>query len=172
MGDHKAIQPATAEEVRQLGETVNRSFSTLATVFNAAALVQPSPVIKPSPALLTNGEGTLYRYQTIPQASFPVIPGSQFIPPFSSLKVRFTATAQPVRSVTESDPLPLAGVSIPSLGRATGAWRRALKQWSEVDPQTGYALKDWPTKWYTGVMRTKTSSLRSQRQLLFEEYER
>ncbi len=96
MGDHKAIQPATAEEVRRLGETVNRNFSTLATVLNAAVLTQPSPVINPSPALLTNGEDTPYRYQTIPQASSPVIPGSQFIPPFSSLKVKFTATMQPV----------------------------------------------------------------------------
>lgn len=74
------------------------------------------------------------------------------------------------RSVPESSP-PIAGVSIPSLGRAPGAWRRAVKQWMEVDPQTGLALKDWPAKWYTGLMRTTTGSLRSQRQVIFEEYE-
>jgi len=67
---------------------------------------------------------------------------------------------------------PIAGVSIPSLGHAPGAWRRAVKQWTEVDPQTGLALKDWPAKWYTGLMRTTTGSLRSQRQVIFEEYER
>ena len=67
--------------------------------------------------------------------------------------------------------LPIAGVSVPSLGHAPGAWRRAMKQWMEVDPQTGLALRDWPAKWYTGLMRTTTESLRSQRQIIFEEYE-
>ncbi|KAF8969669.1 hypothetical protein BDZ97DRAFT_1902438 [Flammula alnicola] len=75
------------------------------------------------------------------------------------------------RSVSPST-LPLPGVSIPSLGRAAGAWRRALKQWTEVDPETGLALKDWPAKWYSGLMRDKTGSLRSQRELLFTEYQR
>jgi hypothetical protein len=41
-----------------------------------------------------------------------------------------------------------------------------------VDPQTGFALKDWPAKWYRGLMKDKTASLRSQRQVIFEEYER
>ena len=67
---------------------------------------------------------------------------------------------------------PIADVSIPSLGRAPGAWRRALKQWIEVDPHTGFALKDWPTKWYRGLMKDKTASLHSQQQVIFEEYER
>ena len=66
---------------------------------------------------------------------------------------------------------PIADVSIPSLSRAPGAWRRALKQWTEVDPYTGLALKDWPTKWYKGLMKNKTASLQSQRQVIFEEYE-
>ena len=75
------------------------------------------------------------------------------------------------RSVSPSS-LPIAGVSIPSLGRAPGAWRRAVKQWTEVDPQTGLALRDWPAKWYTGLMRTTTGSLHGQRQIIFEEYNR
>jgi hypothetical protein len=75
------------------------------------------------------------------------------------------------RAVSPSS-LPIAGVSIPSLGHAPGAWRRAVKQWMEVDPQTGLALRDWPAKWYTGLMRTTTGSLRGQRQVIFEEYER
>jgi len=41
-----------------------------------------------------------------------------------------------------------------------------------VDPHTGLALKDWPEKWYRGLMKDKTASLRSQRQVIFEEYER
>jgi len=73
-------------------------------------------------------------------------------------------------SMLQSSP-PIAGVSIPSLGHAPGAWRQAIKQWTEVDPQTGLALKDWPAKWYTGLMRTTTGSLRSQQQVIFEEYE-
>jgi hypothetical protein len=40
-----------------------------------------------------------------------------------------------------------------------------------MDPHTGLALKDWPVKWYKGLMKDKTACLRSQQQVIFEEYE-
>lgn len=77
-----------------------------------------------------------------------------------------TAYAKPVRN------LPIPNVSIPQLGRAPGAWRRAIKQWEDKDPATNIALKDWPAEWYSGDMRTITGSKRSQRQIVFDEFVR
>ena len=97
------------------------------------------------------------------------IPGSKSTASCSSESVS-SFESQNSRSVSPSS-LPIAGVSIPSLEHAPGAWHRAVKQWTEVDPQTGIALRDWPVKWYTGLMRTTTGSLCSQQQVIFEEYE-
>ena len=58
--------------------------------------------------------------------------------------------------------------AIPDLGRAPGAWLRAVKQWEEVDPITNYALRDWPKEWYEG--NSPTASKRNQRKTNFEEY--
>ncbi|CAA7260676.1 unnamed protein product [Cyclocybe aegerita] len=75
------------------------------------------------------------------------------------------------RTPTPSEPspsppsLPLPNVSIPDLGHGHGAWRHALSQWMEVDPVTGYALKDWPPDWYTGSMWTVMV-------MVYKEYER
>ena len=67
---------------------------------------------------------------------------------------------------------PRVNVSIPDLGRSRGAWRRAIKQWEEVDPITKLALKDWPEEWYTGEMREVTGSKRGQRERVFKEFVR
>ena len=56
--------------------------------------------------------------------------------------------------LTDIPSLPISGVSIPDLGHGSGAWKRAIRQWEEVDPLTKCALKDWPKHWYSGAMRT------------------
>lgn len=81
-----------------------------------------------------------------------------------------TPLQQPPRPLPA--PLPIGGVRIPDLGRQRGSWRTAVKQWNEIDPKTGYALKDWPDAWYTGRMRVKTATKHSQRALIATEYER
>ena len=86
------------------------------------------------------------------------IPGSKSTASCSSESVSFESKNS--RSVSPSS-LPIAGVSIPSLGHAPGVWRQVVKQWTEVDPQTGIALRDWLVKWYTCLMRTTTGSLQS-----------
>ena len=67
---------------------------------------------------------------------------------------------------------PHVNVSIPDLGRSRRAWRRAIKQWEEVDPITKLALKDWPEEWYTGEMCEVTGSKRGQRERVFKEFAR
>lgn len=69
--------------------------------------------------------------------------------------------------------LPVRGVSIPDLGHGTDAWRRAIKQWEEPDAGTGLAaLKDWPSEWYTGVMRPHMAAKRTIRKTIAAEYTR
>jgi hypothetical protein len=97
-------------------------------------------------------------------------------PPTTTATVQHTLNS-PISGVLVSDlgrtlNLPIAGVLVPDLGHGSGAWKRAIKQWEECDPTTKCPLKDWPKEWYTGVMRTVTGSKRSQRQIVFEEYER
>lgn len=57
---------------------------------------------------------------------------------------------------------------IPNLPKKRGgdSWRIALHQWHEVDLRTGFALKNWPSHWYTGVALTKNASKRQQRELI------
>ncbi|KAF7791972.1 hypothetical protein EIP86_002999 [Pleurotus ostreatoroseus] len=42
---------------------------------------------------------------------------------------------------------------MPALPRGAAAFKELIRQWNEIDPNTGYALKDWPVEWYTGDMR-------------------
>ncbi|KAF8958352.1 hypothetical protein BDZ97DRAFT_1906545 [Flammula alnicola] len=160
LGDHIAMKPATAEEVHQLGASVNENICTLATTVQSALsqTTWPSFCGPGLARLLASGRSRhITSINTMPAnaVSHQVDP-FQSGPPTSSCSSRS-------RSVSPST-LPLPGVSIPSLG--------PLKQWTEVDPETGLALKDWPAKWYSGLMRDKTGSLRSQRELLFMEYQR
>ena len=168
MGDDSAMKPATSEEVRQLAASVHRIVDTLSTTLHSALSqklnLNPSAGNHLSPQ--SNLEGQV---ESINVPEFGEAQNSQIGPELISSGLSFET--QTGRSVSPSS-LPIAGVSIPSLGHAPGAWRRAVQQWTEVDPQTGLALRDWPARWYTGLMRTTTGSLRGQRQIIFEEYEK
>ena len=180
MGDDSAMKPATSEEVRQLAASVHRTVDTLSTTVHSALLQMAANArnhLSPSPqsTLLVGGRMESIN-RDVPEFGEAQNPQ---IGPESTSTATCTGSSESVslfesqnsRSVSPSS-LPIAGVSIPSLGHASGAWRRAIKQWTEVDLQTGLALRDWPVKWYTGLMRTTTGSLRGQRQIIFEEYER
>jgi hypothetical protein len=73
--------------------------------------------------------------------------------------------------VSLANTITLTGVCIPDLPRSRGSWRIALRQWYNVDPKTGYALKDWPDARFKESMRAKTAAKRSQRALIAHEYE-
>ena len=62
--------------------------------------------------------------------------------------------------------------TIPNLPRGGRGWKEAVNQWELVDPQTGYALKDWPKSWYTGDMKRFTAAKRTIRKRIADEYNR
>ena len=195
MADHTAMAPATTEEVRQLSASISRNIQALATTVESAfsKTVNRQDTLQPMIGEVqavgcTNTAGFGYEH---PQAGSNQLAfqvgslqsnegwDSQFQsqmstvshqPNMSDSASQHSLLGSHRKSSSSAPPIP--DVSIPSLGRAPGAWRRALKQWIEVDPHTGFALKDWPAKWYRGLMKDKTASLRSQRQVIFEEYER
>ncbi len=51
-------------------------------------------------------------------------------------------------------------------GQPALVWRLAVKQWNEVNPATGYALKDWSKSWYTGQQQTNMANNRRNRELV------
>ena len=170
MGDDSAMKPATSEEVRQLAASVHRTVNTLSTTVHSALSQTANARTLSS---LQSNLGGLTESINVARSGEALNLNSQIV------GVKLTANlnsissfeSQNSRSASPSS-LPIAGVSIPSLGHAPGAWRQAVKQWTEVDPQTGLTLRDWPAKWYTGLMRTTTGSLCGQQQIIFEEYER
>ena len=173
MGDDSATKPATSEEVRQLAASVHRNLNALSTTVNSALSQTADARNHPGPQSTLGGQMESINE---PLAGFGEAQNSQIGSESTASCGSKSVSSFELRNSTKSasvspSSLPIAGVSVPSLGHAPGAWRRAVKQWMEVDPQTGLALRDWPAKWYTGLMRTTTGSLRSQRQIIFEEYE-
>jgi hypothetical protein len=190
MGDHTAMAPATNEEVRQLSASISRNIQALATTVESAFLKTTKTTnhhdisqwmgeVQTVGGTNSAGLGSNQLASSF-QVGLPQINegwDSQMTtishqPNISNSTPQRSRLGSHRRSASADSAPPIADVSIPSLGRAPGAWRRALKQWIEVDPHTGLALKDWPAKWYRGLMKDKTASLRSQRQVIFEEYER
>ena len=158
MGDHVALKTVTNQEFYQfigrLDEKLNAIMSTVTVTTSDGP-----PVIDACPGP--------WRFQAvIHQSQSNCLPHRHL--PAGVSTTSTTVTDQLAGTST----LPISGVSIPDLGRGPGAWRRAIKQWEEVDLLTKCALKDWPKHWYTGDMRTITGCKRSQRRIVFEEYER
>jgi hypothetical protein len=169
MGDDSAMKPATSEEVRQLAASVHRTVNTLSTTVHSALLQTANARSHLTPQSTVEGQiESIINVPGISEAQNPQIGSESTASRSSESESVSSFESQPVSPSS----LPIAGVSIPSLGHARGAWRRAIKQWTDVDEQTGLALRDWPAKWYTGLMRTTTGSSRGQRQVIFEEYER
>ncbi|KAF8904708.1 hypothetical protein CPB84DRAFT_1677144 [Gymnopilus junonius] len=194
MGDHTAVAAVTAEEFRQFGNAINRKFDEIVTLVtsapplsiphsNAMNVDQPCPterLVYPRPLYFEDGIGGIH------QASGTC--RDLAAPPCwveTSAPAAYSKSGQGHSNVTQGTPYQLANsevllsppplfpkVSITPLGRAVGAWRRAIKQWEEVDPVTGKALKDWPPEWYNGEQRLKVASSRRQREVIFEEFVR
>ena len=169
MGNDSAMKLATSEEVRQLAASVHRTVDTLSTTVHSALSQTLNVRNHPSPSPQSTLGGQMESINVPGFGAWNSQIGSESTASCSSGSVSSFESGNS-RSMSLSS-LPIAGVSIPSLGHAPGAWHRAVKQWMEVDPQTGLALRDWPAKWYTGLMRTTTGSLCGQRQVIFEEYE-
>ncbi|KAF8955908.1 hypothetical protein BDZ97DRAFT_1907423 [Flammula alnicola] len=147
MGDHVAAGAVTGVEFRQFGHSVNRKFDDLVTLITSAPrLAKPN----------------------VNERAAPTRPDTQDYNKIQGITYQYQLADMDTTSAIPR----LPKVSIAPLGRERGAWRRAIAQWEEVDPVTGLALKDWPSEWYRDDQRLKVGSLRSQRQIIFEEFER
>lgn len=182
MGDHVAAAAVTGVEFRQFGHSVNRKFDELVTLITSV----PQPAVHNLLPFKLPYKGTGVRQATQePGFACASIPASNEMVTSTSIalsgpisdqiydKTQRIPTYQPAEAGPQVSSIPrLPNISIPNLGRERGAWRRAIAQWEEVDVATGLALKDWPSEWYRDDQRLKMGSIRSQRQTIFEEFER
>jgi hypothetical protein len=159
MGNHALLQPVTVHEFRMFGTTIMSALKTPSTA--CSQLVNtglPNPIISiPTPTSTEQPD----RDQTLTSQA-----------PDATLADCLARTDSEQTAVSLANTIPLTGVCIPDLPRSRGGWRIALRQWYNIDPKTGYALKDWPDSWFKESMRAKTAAKRSQRALIAHEYER
>jgi hypothetical protein len=125
------------------------------------------------PAMGPRPGGTMSQPRAAVQVSGSAVavPPAQISPPEQPSSREDSPTVQSVRLSQRVVIIP--GVFIPDLKKGNEAWLDAVHQWEDGDPANGLqALRDWPRKWYTEGTRQVTGAKRSQRKMIFEEYER
>ena len=183
MGDHVALMPVTNHEFYRFRHSLDEKLDAImSTVVSATASNTGSGAGPERTQTLINKSQTRIKHSpygrpaSVSISALVSIPTSTIANPVEdsgyTLPAPINGPATTTATAQHTLKLPISGVLVPDLGHSSGAWKRAIKQWEEYDPTTKCALKDWPKDWYTGVMRTVTGSKRSQRQIVFEEYER
>ena len=164
MGDRALLQPVTVHEFRMFGTTVMSALKTPSTTCSL-----PNPIISKSIPTPTSAE---LPDQTPTTRSGPSQTPDANCPSLATRSPHWQArTDSEQTAISLANTIPLTGVCIPDLPRSRGGWHIALRQWYDIDPKTGYALKDWPDAWFKESMRAKTAAKRSQRALIAHEYE-
>ncbi|KAF8798245.1 hypothetical protein BYT27DRAFT_7264839 [Phlegmacium glaucopus] len=162
MGDHLSLKPVTTEEFFQLKHSISHMDEKLDAIVSTISLAMEGSSDLVSCAVPERSSPSKHMsYQQSLHTDRVQIPLPSPINPHhvrSGLDSSTIANSGATSCVRVQSALPISGVSIPDLGHGPSAWRRAIMQWQE--------------HWYTGVMRTVTGSKRSQRQIVFEEYER
>ena len=166
MGDDTLLKPVTVNEFRMFGTTImsalnTRTPSTACYQLNTGTLSGLPAITSTMPTPSTTDHHDLDPEQTSTSPSPLAAPGAIQCPAMTEQT-----------AVSLANTIPLTGVCIPDLPRSRGGWHIALHQWYNIDPKTGYALKDWPDAWFKESMRAKTAAKRSQRALIAHEYER
>jgi hypothetical protein len=177
MGDDLALKPLTNHEFYRFKNSLDEKLDAI--VISTAALATGPPTTsnhtgpERTQTLINQSRTRIGHapYGRISESALVSIPIADPVED-SGCTLPVNGLATTTATVRRTLNFPISGVLVPDLGHSSGAWKRAIKQWEEYDPTTKCALKDWPKDWYTGVMRTVTGSKRSQRQIVFEEYER
>jgi hypothetical protein len=163
MGDHVLTQPVTAIETRELKMSIDRSINEAISRICAEVRSQTSglPGLG-APNLNLDDSNTIC--SSVAQNVGPLNSVLNLGP-----DIRHQVGIPKKPHCPRTAPIP--SVSIPNLPK-TGetAWKLAVKQWEEVDAQTGFALKDWPEEWYTGKMREAFAAKRGTRRMIALEY--
>lgn len=152
MGDHDALKAPTVAEFRTLSDQILTKLDKFSTQAHASrhSDTSPSRAHPPIPAMVSLSIQTVSDRTTLNLPTLAAAPTS-LIPPETSSHM--SREAVPTREDVPGTSIPLAGVSIPSVGKDSNSWRRAIDQWEHGDPSTGLIpLKDWPAEYYTGTM--------------------
>jgi hypothetical protein len=182
MGDHTLFQPVTVHEFRMFGTTILSALKTPSesTAASCSQLLSTPTGLQVLNPKTSESVPTPTTEQQTPTRASPTTtnPGATYCPTNNNLEQAAVSLANCDRDSSASRTsacnlsIPLAGVCIPDLPRSRGGWHIALRQWYNIDPKTGYALKHWPDAWFKDSMREKTAAKRSQRALIAHEYER
>jgi hypothetical protein len=160
-GDHVLTSPVTAQEVREYAASTERKISTMIDTITT--------IVKTG---LDDGRHSRVPIRE-PRTSLRCDTQHFDVAQPLDNNCHVPSTSQITDICTPPRPLPLPSVRIPNLPRGPGAWKEAVRQWEEGDPDTGLkALKDWPEEWYTGNQRLHFASKRSQRRVIADEYNR
>ena len=164
MGDHTLLRPVTVHEFRMFGTSIMSALKTPVPSTACSQLVNTPPA-----SGLPNSITSLTTIDLEKQPTSTTTTSQPQTPttPSTICPARTEQTA-----VTVANTILLTKVCIPDLPWSRGGWQIALRQWYDINPKTGYALKDWPDAWFKESMRAKTAAKRSQRALIAHEYER
>ncbi|KAJ7616035.1 hypothetical protein FB45DRAFT_1106987 [Roridomyces roridus] len=195
MGDHDALQPATMAELRAFEQkvvtTIKQSSLAGAACSHAQAATSTGFISPLASNSISNPSASMRSVSNvIPPSTTTSSPLPTAYPPHPSNSSMSPVSRSPpppllnnsnaegssaASQATLMGSLPIAGVSIPNLGRDDKAWRRAVNQWEIGDASNGLSapLKDWPSEWYSGAeMRLTTGTLYSQRKTIAMEFAR
>ncbi|KAJ6497259.1 hypothetical protein DFH09DRAFT_945625 [Mycena vulgaris] len=171
MGDHLRVAPVATEEFRTVTSRIMTRIEEMS--LNPTCCSHSS----------RNTKSVTPPSQSGPVQALPTTPGTDPTANTSQLQ-RGGQPIQPPRDESTASPtvptIPMSqrksiipGVVIPDLKKGDLAWREAVRQWEEGDLLKGLKpLRDWPKEWYSDGMRLVTGTKRSQRKLVFDEYER
>ncbi|KAJ7042105.1 hypothetical protein C8F04DRAFT_1031060 [Mycena alexandri] len=174
MGDHLLVRPVVTEEFRAVT-------SQIITHLNKLSLTPPACVCAHgSQGVLNSVASSRSGHRQFPASATTGTNAGTIPTPASTAQPNRTPTPPARDESPISKPTPLServeiipGVVIPNLKKGAKAWLDAVRQWEHGDPVKGLTpLQDWPREWYSGGMRKVTGSKRSQRKLIFDEYER
>ncbi|KAG6834956.1 hypothetical protein H0H93_006101, partial [Arthromyces matolae] len=189
MGEAMDTAPVTAAEVRELKRSVDEKIMSIdinldtklenlanriTTAVTSAHLVATTSLTPQTPCVSqTTSHHVVVGTQV---AVFPHLPQSQsqeHVPAKSTLEISPSETdGTHIENEKGCRPVPIQGVCIPRLQAGPDAWKSAIRQWEEGEPESGLIipLKDWPASWYTGKMRTFMGSKRREREIIVLAY--
>ncbi|KAJ7473394.1 hypothetical protein FB451DRAFT_1468164 [Mycena latifolia] len=169
MGDHDVLKAPTVAEFRTFSQQILTKLDHVSTDIRTSNKVSPN-VLFPTTATAA------LSVQTATSGSRPVTASAAVAHTTSLIQLATSpslSVSEPMGEEGASTSIPIPGVSIPSVGKDSKSWRRAIDQWEHGDPSAGVIpLKDWPPEYYTGTMRLITGTLYSNRKLLAMEYKR
>jgi hypothetical protein len=169
MGEHLLVKPVATEEFRTVTSQIITDLRKISlnpppctchshTHSSDLPAMGPRPGSQPRAAVQVSGSAV-------------TVPAAQISPPEQPSSREDSPAVQSARLSQRVVIIP--GVFIPDLKKGDEAWLDAVHQWEDGDPANGLqALRDWPREWYTEGMRQVTGAKRSQRKMIFEEYER